>query len=136
MSYAAQHNAIRTRFNTQWASATTIAWPNVDFDPPEEESWVRFSIEDAGALVASFGDPGNNTTRHSGLIIINVFSPLKKGDGAALALCDNVAAAFRGWSDATSGVKVRQAPFVRRVEAKQKWYQFNVLIPFERDSHF
>lgn len=137
MTYEAQDNALRARFEAQWDHANyPIAWPNVEFTPPASTAWVRFAPADAGAEIASFGDPGNNVYRHSGLLTVMIFSPLNQGDGPALALADTAAAIFRGWTDAAVGLRVRQAPFIRRIGAEKSWYHVNVLIPFERDSHF
>lgn len=135
MTWESQHNALRDRFDTQWANTTPIAWPNVTFDPPDAAAWVRFVATDATARTASFGDPGNNVHRHTGLLTLMIFVPVNTGDKEALELADQASAIFRGWQDAASGLRFRQPPFVRQVGPDRKWYQVNVLCPFERDEH-
>lgn len=134
MTYDAQHAAIRARLNTQWAGATPIAWPNVDFTPPNNAPWIRLSIQDADAAQVSMGGD-TNIHRHKGLVYVMVFVPLSSGDGVALAYADTACGIFRGWQDPSSGVYFRQAPRVVTVGAdSDKWYHVNVLAPFERDS--
>jgi hypothetical protein len=65
-----------------------------------------------------------------------IFAPLNKGDNAALLLADQAAAIFRGWQDATTRMRFREAPYVRQVGAEEKWYHVNVYAPFERDTLF
>ena len=139
MTYEAAHNAIRTRFNTQWGSTTTVAWPNVNFDPPNNAAWVRFVIQDIDSAQVSYGDPLNNNDRyrHIGRVVIQIFTLKGQGDKEARELADTATAIFRKWSDTASGVLFRLAPFVRDVtEDDSKWFQINVECPFLRDSYF
>lgn len=144
MSYEAQHNALRTRFSTEWADETPVEWPNgPTVEPPDTDqaldplpAWVRFVIQDLEAEQASMGDPGNNVHRHEGAVIVMIFTPAGAGDQRALELADRVAAIFRGWQPPLTGLRFLRPPFVRRVGQEQKWYHINVIIPFQRDSHF
>lgn len=138
--YETQDNALRDRFNTEWADATPVQWPNVDFKAPEDangnpQEYVRFVVEDIEAEQASMGDPGNNVYRHSGAVVLMIFTPAGAGDQRALELADRAAAIFRGWQTQNTGLRFK-APFVRRVGQEQKWYHINVLVPFQRDAHF
>jgi hypothetical protein len=135
MTYAAVHNAIRSRFSTQWGSTTPIVWDNVTSAPPESASWVRLNIADTDANQASFGAP-TDTFRHFGLVTIMVFSVLNVGDAAALALADTAAAVFRKWNDSTTGLRFIQSPFTRQVGVERKWFHLNVTCPFQWDGLF
>ena len=132
MSYEAESNALRAQFETTWAAATVIAWENAEFNPPDNASWVRFTTQHSTAFQASMGDPGNNFIRHPGVVTVMIFSPLNRGDKAALELADNAAAVFRGYQSA--GVYFRSPPSIRRVGVDGKWYHINVVCPFERDT--
>lgn len=136
MTWEAQHNAIRDRFNTQWGATTPVKWPNVKFTPPDGSPWVRLNVADADARQASFGDPGNNVHRHIGLVTVMIFTPLGQGDEEALELADQAAAIFRGWEDGTVGVRFRNPPYVRQIGEEKSWYHVNLLCPFERDTLF
>lgn len=135
MTYEIQHNAIRDRFDTEWAGTTPIAWPNAEFSPPDDADWVRFVLDDAAARQASFGDD-TNFYRHTGLVTVMIFTTLNKGDKAALELADQVLGIFRHYVDATNKILFREAPFIRRVGATDRWYHVNALCPFQRDELF
>lgn len=132
MTYAAQHAAIRTRFSTLWATLTPVAWPNMDFTPPDNGSWARFTIKDAMAWNASCGDPGNNLQRHVGSVIIELYVLSGTGDGPALALIDTAISIFNGYE--IPGLVFREVPFCRQIGIDNRWYHTNVIAPFERDS--
>ena len=136
MTYAAQHNALRARFNTEWAGATPIAWPNARFVPTNDAAWVRFAVKDGDVNTASIGGD-TNIHRHLGLLYVMVFTPLSSGDAAALTLADTAAAIFRGWQDPSSGVYFRSPPKATLIGVDEDtWYHANMIAPFERDSFF
>lgn len=131
MGYATERQTIETRFNTQWASASPIAWDNVSYTPTTGTSWVRFSILSGAAFQASL-----ETTpkyRHTGIIDIGIFTPEDGGTQTARTLADTAAAVFRGWS---SGGIVCRAPYITRIGQSDGWYQLNVTVPFYRDEAF
>jgi hypothetical protein len=136
MTYEAGNGAILARFNTVWGTTTPIKWPNASFTPPVNGAWVAINIIDADAFNASFGDPGNNLSRHLGTIAVMIFTPLNTGNQLAYQLADQAAAVFRNWTDVTTRVKVRVAPFVRPAtdQSERKWFQMNMVVPFERDD--
>jgi len=136
MSYAAVHKAIRERFESEWGSTTEYQLPQVKFDPPENASWVRLNIKDAAAEWASFGDPGNNAERNFGQVTMQIFAPSGKGEGVAIELADQAKAVFRSWRDTTSGVRFLVPPYARQIgSGKKKWYQINVVAPFQFDDY-
>ena len=134
MSYAAVHAAIRQRFETQWAGATDVQYPGVDFKINGDNSWVRLNIADAAANWASMGDPGNNIERNLGQVTIQIFVLAGVGEGVALGLADNARAVFRSWTDAASGLRFEVPPYARQVGVDGKWYQINVVAPFRFDD--
>lgn len=133
MTLAAAHAAIRQRFSSQWGATTPVQYPSVVFDQPET-SWVRLNIDDADTRWASYGDPGNNVERHFGQVTVQIFVPSGEGEGGALELADQVKGIFRSWSDAASGVRFLVPPYARQVGVDGKWYQINVVAPFQFDD--
>lgn len=136
--YEATHNAIRTRFYTSVSSIdpeTQVAWPNANFETGNSiTTWVRFNILDGQSYQASMG-AASNMHRHPGLVVVNIFSPLLRGDQTALRLADEIAGIFRNYQD--SSLRLRFfSPELERIGPEDKWYQVNVSIPFERDSPF
>lgn len=79
-------SAILSRFQTQWADRTPVAYPNVDFTPPDDEPWVRLDIVWGEASPATMGATRRNTL--PGVIFINVFHAPGEARGAAHALID------------------------------------------------
>jgi hypothetical protein len=133
MTYAVVHAAIRARFETQWAATTPVQWPNVEFTIPDA-SWVRLNIAEAAAKWAGFGDPGNNPERNFGQVTVQIFVASGDGEGAGLAFADSVKTIFRSWRDATSGVRFLVPPYARQIGIDGKWYQINVVAPFQFDD--
>lgn len=141
MTYQAEANAIRSRFNTEWGSTTPIAWPNKTFDPLKTEAgvardpnpWVRLSILSAGSDQIEIAPTGSRTFRHDGTVAVQVFVPSNEGDGEARTLAEQVAAIFRGVT--ASGVTYL-SPYVTEIGTENGWYGLTVWCPYYRDDQF
>lgn len=130
MSFATEANAIRSRFNTQWAGATAIAWPNVSFTPTTGTPWVRLSILPSGADQTEIGDLRN--FRHDGSVLVEIFTPENEGDGEARTLAEQAAAIFRG---VTAGGIVYGAPYTTtNGNDGAGWFSVSVWCPYYRDT--
>lgn len=127
--------ATGTFFNTGWASATPVSWPGRDFSPPTDgSSWVRFTISEGESFQHEMGKV-EVQFRDVGLVMIQVFTELNKGDGPALTLADQVATIFRRKKVTyTDGRAIFRAPNIRRVGPDEAWYQVNVTVPYVRDT--
>jgi len=134
MTYAAAHAAIRQRFETQWGATTAVQYPNREFTVPDA-SWVRLNIVQAASQWASLGDPGNNTERNFGQVNVQIFTKSGDGEGEGIELADQAKAVFRSWRDATSGVRFLVPPYARQIGVDGKWYQINVVAPFQFDDY-
>ena len=134
MGYAAAHAAIRLRFESEWGSTTPVQMPNTTNEPPASGSWVRFVIDVARSDWASAGDPGNNTERNLGQVTVQIFAESGDGEGVAVELADQAKAIFRSWRDVSSGVRFLVPPYARRIGPSKKWYQINVVAPFQFDD--
>jgi len=140
MSISQVHAAIRVRFNSVWTARTPIHWPNTPFDTPSAteilgEAWCRISITATGAQWASFGDPGNNTERTSGVVTVQIFTEAGTGTNESLTLAEVAVAAFRNYEDTVSGTRFLVPPSVRQIGVDGKWYQTNVVSPFIADDY-
>lgn len=93
-TYKDEFNALAGLFNTGWANATPIAWPNIAYTPTQGAPWVRFTLLPSEAAQASIGSPGDNCFMYSGFIDIQVFTPLNSGDIKAAELVDKVVGIF------------------------------------------
>lgn len=132
MSYASEAAAIRTRFNTEWASATPIAWPNVTFTPPSGEPWVRLSILPAGADQTTMGNVGSATFWYDGTVNVQVFTPANEGDGEARTLAEQVCAIFRS---VEAGGIIYDTPYTTPIgNDGSGWFGINVWAPYRRET--
>lgn len=132
MSYEDEGVFIRSRFNSEWAGRTQVAYPNVPFSKPNA-AWVRLGVNGSGADAVSVGDPDAIRYRHDGMVIVEVFTPVQSGDGESRELCDAAAAVFRGVKDAATKLRFR-APYRIEVGVVDGWFKADVLCPFERDT--
>ena len=131
MSYAAEAAAIEAKFTTDWASATPIAYDNVQYKPTPGTNYVQLEIHTGEGQRASLGD--TYTERSVGIISINIFTAINTGTRSGRTLADTAAAVFRGW--ATSEIICRTAT-ITRLGAVGEWFVTNVSVPFYRDEQF
>lgn len=131
MSYAAERNAVMSRFNMLWNGRTKIAVPNLKFDQPAGEAWVMVSIANGEATQRSIGNPGNNVHRHLGVIFVQCFVPLGTDTLVARQLADDAAAIFR--NARFDGIRCYAAS-VAEVGPDENWFQVNMSCPFQRDE--
>ena len=130
MNFSQAEAAIRAHFNTGWAGATSIAWPDVSFTPPAD-TWVRFAMKNNDSYQASIGSPSSNMFRRKGVVFIQVFQPEGIGSTDARAKADLAADIFI--SNGLSGFRFS------KVNAKDigadgaGYYQWNVTAEFEYD---
>ena len=134
-------NAIRTRFKADWivlgpVPRTPIAYDNGRYEPVDGTAWVRLSILDGDAEQADLAP--SPRMRHVGLVVVGIFVPSGKLDGAARALGDAAAAIFRRLVLPTAaGDKILfRAPAYRVIGTEPPWHQASVTTAFYRDSIF
>ena len=119
-------------FNTRVVApeALNVQWPNADDIDKGDDLWVAWSVQEGDSKTSEIGGTATRY-RDMGSMIVQIFVPLKKGTGDALALADTIAGSFRNVT--YSGVRFRVAR-VTRVGVRGKWYQVNVVCPFHRDG--
>jgi len=133
--------AVGTLFDTGWASATPIAWQGRSFEPAKDDtSWVRLSILESDTFQHEIGST-NVQQREVGLVMVQVFTQVDKGDGPALTLADSVATIFRRQNVLyTNGRAIFRIPRVRVIgidgSGATAWFQVNVSVPYIRDTWF
>lgn len=134
MGYASERAAIEDRWKTLWVDGasprTETAYENVPIEEPDT-SWVRLTIKNGEGRQISAGDPGNNTHRYVGVIVIQIFTPAAEGTNAGRVLADHAADVFR--NVAFGGVQTK-VPHVAGSQSGDKWHQYNVTVPFWRDE--
>lgn len=130
MTYAAIHNAIRSRFKTQVADAQSVStqYDNAPFAEPAT-IWVRWTVLDGESDQVSLPSP-TARIRRTGVAIASIFAPLEQGDSAALALADTIAAAFRR---VTADGVTYFTPSATPIGRDGASWQLNVVCPWYSD---
>lgn len=138
---------IQLAFHTKWdadaaaaigaATAPDVRWEGVAEGPlpPATETWARVSILHNGGPQVAFGqNPGSRRYRESGIITVQIFTPLTAQSDLrdAQALAQVAIDAFRG-VETSSGVEFTNV-FATRVGPEGAWFQYNVTSEFNYDS--
>lgn len=131
MNFKATESAIRAFFNTGWAAATPISWPDTPFTPPDSATWVRFTMKNNDTFQASTGAPGANRFRTVGFIYIDIFQPAGQGSTDARTKADTAAALFRG--NTLSGVLFRNVNARDMGVDPSGLYRWQVRAEFQHD---
>ena len=144
MSYVSEYSELAGAFSEGWKTTVTapavatvltpIAWPNVAFTPPADSSWVRFTILPSGSNLMTVGAPGSNLTRYSGLVVVQIFTPLNIDDSLLLGYADKVLAIFRNYH--TTTIRFGSIYSVKTSNSEEDgWNQINVMAPFIRNEY-
>jgi len=136
MTLSTIRGLLEARFYTTWATATPIAWQNVDYTPVSGTSFVTFRILPNAGDYASLGK--HPLIRTLGLIEINIMTPVSGGTQTGNTHTDSAMAVFRdsdgrGWQ---SGKLTCRAGYVMDVVKESEWFRHIVIVPFEYDESF
>lgn len=123
---------LRTRYNS-WITKPYTAFPNELFTPPNPPAlWARVTIIGGEEQRMDIGTgPSNRTYRKPGVLIIQLFAPLNKGNNAVLLKADEVSDLFRNWCGATITCGASSTDDVG--DDGNGYYQVNVTVPFHTD---
>jgi len=120
------NKAIKVRFDDQWGTTTKVAWPNVDFTPPDDEAWVQFDVLWGDAFIDTMETTASN--RMYGLIQIALYCPEGEAEATAMGHVDTARDIFNRWSG--SGVVCGASSGPRRVP-DEHWARYIVDTPFD-----
>lgn len=133
MNFIEAEAEIRAFFNTAWANATPIAWPDLKFTIPSDENWIRFNCQENDGEQVSMGSPGSNRFRHYGVVTIQVFQPQGQGSKAARQLATDALGVFMG-AQTTNGVIFHDVAGRQIGNDGNGFYQINVVSSFYYDE--
>lgn len=131
MNYEAATAAIRAYFAAEWANDTPVAYDDMPFNVPNNQTWVRFNVSHVDGYQASIGSPSNNRFRRDGLIVAQVFQPAGKASKNARQKADKIVNAYLGKDN--SGIHYYDVQMREIGSDGAGWYQINVLIYFRYD---
>lgn len=126
-------DAIKARFNTEIEVAhdVLVQYDNVTLDNPDDALWVRLSVLFGTSDKKSIGSLGANVSRHPGVVMVQIFAPIGKGDKDSFDLVDKVKAAFVPGT--YSNVTYRTGSVVN-LPREGSWFRTNFNIPFIGDE--
>jgi hypothetical protein len=133
MNFIEAYAEIAKFFDTEWATATSVSYPDKDFTIPEGENWVRFNCQETSGNQVSMGSPGNNRFRHFGLVTIQVFQPQGLGSKEARQLATTALGVFMG-ATTTNGVKFFDVAGNQVGNDGKGFFQINVVASFYYDQ--
>lgn len=137
MTLATERSLIETRWADQWvtgspsAARTPTGYDDHKFTPTPNGNSVRLTIANASAEQVSMGDPGNNVSRTTGVVFIQIFVPGGAGSATVRALADAAMAVFRNWN---SGVLRFRIPYVSARVEDPPFLVWTIACPFQRDE--
>ena len=129
MSFKDAEASVQGWFNTKWNGLTDIAWPDVDFTPPDD-TWVRFDMKNNVGAQSSMGAPTANRFRRLGIVTIQVFQKEGRGGVDARTKADVAVNAFM--DNDLSGFEFFNVN-ARAIGNFNGWYQWNVTAEYQYD---
>lgn len=135
---AQARDEILTTVKTAWeddvlSQGLVMLWPDVAGDPPENGAWGRTTVIHTGGQQATLANhQGKRRFRRTGVVTVQLFTPVNDGQVLSDGLVAVVKDAFEGVTTA-SGVIFRD---VTPVEMGKHggWFQVNVQAGFEYDE--
>ncbi len=132
---------INTRFKTLIEDVEILPtqYDNVNFNPPDA-LWARVNVLEGESIqVDIVGGVDKHRERTPGVLIVQLFQPMNKGEGDIRTMADKIKAAFRAVRViGTAGVSdlLFRTPTVKRMgtDVKKEQWQLNVSCPFQYDE--
>jgi hypothetical protein len=126
MSFADERKSIENRFKAEW-TATPIAFDNVPFNPPFNSDWVRLNIQNGDSGYRSL----ESSIRHTGIINVQIFTPVNKATKTSRQYADIVSDIF---SDQRFDDIVTNISSINIIDDDDAWLQTNITTPYYRDA--
>lgn len=133
MNFNQAEAEIRQFFAAAWNDLTVIAWPDIKFNRPDNQNWVRFNCQENDGAQVSTGSPGSNRFRHYGTITIQVFQPQGQGSKEAREIATTALGVFMG-AQTTNGIIFYDVLARQIGNDGEGFYQINVVASFYYDE--
>ncbi len=103
-----------------------------NFPPAAQIPWARVTLQHVSGTHSAFGGDGQNRFTHTGILTVQIFTPIGKGGRDAYTLAQTVVEAFQG-GETLNGVRFRNVAS-NEIGVDDDWFQINVVINFEYDQ--
>ncbi len=134
-----ERKAIQTRFDTAWGAGPyatiSVAYENVDFDPPVNAAYVALYIRPGSGDQISLGS-GEQWSRYIGVILFSIYVPANSGQKQANDIAEFIALIFQK-QQFTAGAKssiVCDIPSITVIGKEANLFRTDLSIPFQRDT--
>jgi hypothetical protein len=127
----AVYDAVYARLNDNWTATEVVDANNIRVDAPRK-AYVTVTI-DGDEEQMSFGAPGGNTYRESGLISLHLIVDSNTGTDDLLTWADALRTLFRGKE--FGGVSTRSASPAQPVDTSQSglYYRSQIFVEYYYD---
>ena len=123
---------IQAQFELDWNSRTEVAYPNVEYTPTRDQSWVRVAVDHNLSSQQTLGSVGNRVFRRLGLVFVQVFTEKNEGQKSSDELVKAVLDIFEGKQ--LQGIWFRDARVQEIGIDEDNWFQVNISIEFQYDT--
>jgi len=134
-----ERSAVGTILTTEWVDAAgklvaPISWPNRTFTPPNGP-WVKVIILGGDSFRISIGGD-TNVTRHTGILMLQIFDKVGNGDLTVRTMADSLSALFRDRVTAggTNEFIRFRSPYTPHDGVDGAWFQMSCAVPYARDA--
>ncbi|MES0340681.1 MAG: phage tail terminator-like protein [Candidatus Humimicrobiaceae bacterium] len=131
MTVTEVRNIIMSRYLTEYTGQFTIAIDNQIANAPDDEEWVRLTVNFNDGFQDSLGTAGNRKYLKSGMIFIQVFFPMNKGTDNSDTLAEDSANLFDGFRIQDLWMFNGR---VKTIGSDGEFYQQNAVIDFEYEN--
>jgi len=128
MKYAEARERIYRSWKTGWDNLTRFTLANENFEP-DENAWARCTVQPRDSQQDTLGPENNRSFKRTGVVFIQLFTPVHKGTKEMGALVERVLEIFEGKRIAGTTICFQSAlPKPATVEGV--WYNSTVEIVF------
>jgi hypothetical protein len=132
-------DSIQSQFSNTWEAASldagevrpTIAWDNIEFEPPTNSTWARCSVQHNIANQVGLGGVGDRYFRREGLVFVQVFVPIETGTKLLNKWVITALSAFEGVE--FENVRFRKSR-VQDQAPEESWHSALVISEFSYDT--
>ena len=103
---------------------TSIAFDNMEFDPPADDPWIRAYLRPMNSVNAAIG---HNCKRDNAIFVVQVFTKINSGPGKAYDLASKIETLFS--NKIINKINFYQATTDYIGDDGHGWFQLNVICP-------
>jgi len=133
VTLADARETIYQKWVDDWGATSSFTFDNEKYDNPASAPWVRVVVRHRGSTLECIGGSGNNTYQRTGVVFIQVFTPIDQGVAQADSLSQTARAIFEGITLSSNAIRFNNV-VVRELGPDNSWYQINLECEFQYDE--